>query len=506
MRLTLLITTLIAASTLQAENTDSLLWRVEQRKAPISRLALPAYTVNPAAEVWRPYGSFTDISAGYKHNSQSQPATVQLGNAATDWQVGADAWQSLGRQGVVWGNASFTSTRRDNVKWNNCVDYQVVAPLVLGDSVGGRLTGQRYEFAGGYAANVGERWSWGAEAGYRADISYRSRDPRLKIIVSDLNLKVGGAYKISDLYTIGATAGLRVYNQESDLEFYNPLNNIRTYALTGLGTYYSRFSGNNNENAAYRFTGFTSALTLTPVAPHGLSFVGGYDYYNVEQMLRDYNNLTLGKTAVHHFYGTSMWRSKAGSLEWGVALSADWTRRISTENLFGTSVGNVYEVIASRTYYYCDEVDTELALPLQWRVSSTLRFDATPSVALQYAHESYRSPQRDTEYLTFVPSVELGVRKSVGCVMIGCDVTGAYARGDRRSCELTGLDTDTSLGTMVLNNYLNASASRSDIGASLSISRVFGSMTGSVSLDYHHVDYHSRLIDNRFAATVSITI
>ena len=128
-----------------------------------------------------------------------------------------------------------------NIRWNSTSDYDLLAPYVLADTVGGNTLGERYMFSGGYSTSIG-KWYVGAEMLFRAEQEWRKRDPRMRGIVSDLTVKLGTTYKVTDNYQIGAALSGNIYKQSNDVDLYNEQGGAAQYIMTGLGTYYKRFS------------------------------------------------------------------------------------------------------------------------------------------------------------------------------------------------------------------------------------------------------------------------
>ncbi len=457
-----------------AGDADSLLLEsIQIRAGYFSRNATAGYENNPALQLNRFETSLSDISVGYAVRTSDEAIMTQDGKGQRGFSIDSRTYMPLSERSVVWGRASYENADRLDVRWCDAVDYQLISPYVLGDSVGGDLSMQRYSFGGGYAAASG-RWRFGVSAFYRAEIDSRNHDPRLKVIVSDLDLRMGTSYALSQNYSIGLSAALRVYNQDNDLDFYNPVNNIRTYALTGAGTYSSRFSGNIS-NASYSFVGFSTGLQLHPSTEYGFAFSGGYSYYKMEQVLKDLNNLTLGEVSSHTFSAQAAKNFRIGSVSLGIVADVWWNRRIAGENLFGTSVGNSYEKISTRYFYYNDKVDCDIRIPLEISFDDS-RLTVAPKLAFAYSHENYRRPHRDIEWRSISPALELNyVNKCGNKWLLEYGIIGGWRSGTRMNLELDGMNPHSSLYTMVVNDYGHASSDGGYCSASIEAERIIAS-------------------------------
>ncbi len=412
--------------------------------------ALP-YESNPAAMFTRFSVNRSTFNARGSYSGADQAQVVQEGTGHLIGGLQAHSYMRLNPNTVVWGGAEFATGQRRNLRWTESVDYDRLAPYVLGDSVGGDLSERRYSFYGGYAGRSGV-WGWGAKASYVASIDYRDRDPRDKIVVSDLNIDLGATRTVGR-YDLGIGLGLNVYNQDCDLEFYNPINNIRVYAFTGLGTTYARFSGNSAENTAYDGLGYRIALTLTPTRGTGVWGAVRYRKGYVKQILRDFNNLTLTHASTYHFEGEAGWSGRAGVLTIAPQAQLTWRRRIGTENLFGSSVGTDYNRIGDHTYYYSDRVVARVRVPLTLSTGTTTLLELDPGATYRYDHENYRTPARDLEADCITAHLGAHYAFSAGSVRLRPGVVGELSWVSSLSRRLTGLNPESAIGQMVNHNF-----------------------------------------------------
>lgn len=426
------------------------------------------YESNPAAMFTRFDAGRSTFNAAASYSGADHAQVVQEGTGHLLGGLDAHSYMRLNPSTVVWGGARFSTGQLRNLKWTESIDYDRISPYVLGDSVGGNLSERRYSFYGGYAGRSG-LWGWGAKASYVASIDYRDRDPRDKIVVSDLNVDLGVTRTV-DGYDLGAALGLNVYNQDCDLEFYNPINNIRVYVFTGLGTVYSRFSGNSAENAAYDGLGYRIALTLTPTHGKGAWCAVRYRHDYMKQILRDFNNITLSHATSYHFEGEAGWKGTAGIVTVAPRAMLKWRRRIGTENIFGSSVGTDYNYIGDHTYYYSDRVSATLDVPLTIAMHGTTMLDLTPGAFYNYEHENYRSPSRDLEADRIGWSLQAACAFDAGRIRVRPGVDGGISWGSALSRKLTGLNPQSAIGGMVNHNFDMLTADNRSLGVSVGAS------------------------------------
>ncbi|MCD8394670.1 MAG: hypothetical protein LUC85_07545 [Bacteroidales bacterium] len=443
------------------------------------------------------------VSANYIFDAQDQPIMVENGDGFNGMSLEARSQLRLDTRSMAWGHASFTTGQKRNLRWCEAVDYDILGPYVLGDSVGGDMSMREYKFGGGYARQEG-RWSWGAEVNYRASVDYRNHDPRAKITVSDLDITLGGNVSLPAGW-VGATAGVRVYNQVSDIDFYNPINNIRLYALTGLGTTYSRFSGNSNENTGYTGIGGQGRLTFTP-SRNGVSAQVDYSYLRIKQILRDFNNLTLCRTSTHTVGGLvkspKILDGEAISID-RVEVGAQWRRRIGTENIYGSSLGTSYNLIAERTPYYADDLSLHILLPLP----SCKVFNWDVTARYTSCDEHHSAPQRQLKSDRFTlglnAAVDIPLPKQWGLKLQG---SGGKGWGHKDKINLDGLDTESSLGKAVIHDFEMLIANTTVWNAGFTISsQPFNGCRLHLSCNYQNVYYQSHGHCQHLLASVALT-
>ena len=482
----------------------AMLPELQRLSLPTVENCLAAYEANPASMAYRDSVSLSSLAFNLDISREGKPVMVQLGDGHTLCGLSAESYTRLGQKSVVWGDAAFVTGTYRNIRWTDCIDYRRVAPYILGDEVGGNLSTRSYSFSGGYGRQF-DLWTLGAHAAYRAEVAYRNRDPRVKTVVSDLDLNLGATYRFG-CNMLGLKAGINVYNQSCDLDFYNPVNDINTYTLTGMGTYYRRFMGNTNKNSGYSSFGYNAGVQWLPAtSKNGLAVTAAYSRYRMEQQLRNFNNLTLGYTdndevdwSVAYGFGLS------STLTFRPVFKGALFRRKGTENLFGTSAGSSYDKIGSRSPYSFNSRVMQLALPLQWRMGKVSYLTFTPGIAYDYERESYSEPRRRLEVSHFIPNLGVDFTTiSGGCWLWNFSTGGGYAKDDAKVHVLTDLETDTSLGQSVLSNYSMLQADRANVNISAGVSRPVSGFILSLHVSYMMTDYIDEAISHGAALTLS---
>lgn len=499
-----LILMAVGVSISGAESLDSaLINAIECRKSPINDLVSFSYDANPAAMYFRYDSSLTRLAVAgrYKHSNASEVVQEGSGYALAD--IGVDTYLRMKTDAVVWGNASFTTGTIRDVKWCSPADYERLFPYVIGDSVGGNRAVRQYTFGGGYSRRAG-RWTWGAELDYIAAIYYRNSDPRIKDVVSDLSINLGVTYALNDKYNLGVASGLAIYNQDCDVEFYNPMNDIFEYAMTGLGTTYTRFNG--SDNPAYKGIGYNVIMQCISSNGLGLNATIGYDHNQMRQILKDNNHLTLTSLASHTFNGVFGYTSKIGNVLVGAVADASWQRRIGTEHLYGSSESNIYPEIGTRDQYYNDKVNVVFTIPIELRPTSDSRVAILPGLGYLYSHEHYMRPIRDLEMQRYYPGIKIDYScKTSSKTLIGAVVGGEFGFSEVMNRRLTGLDPRSSIGQMVNYNFDMLTADTAKLHLGLSLDQIIGHNTSlSLDLSYDYLHYSTLGLSHYATASVGL--
>ncbi len=491
----------MAQSGLSAAGSDSLMRNARLTSLPIAVDASRIYSVNPATMPYRDSISLSDIRLKGEYSDLQKAVMEQLGTGYTGMSISAESYRHLTPATTVWGEAAFTTGKTKDVRWSNCIDYLKVAPYVLGDEVGGDLSSRKYTFAGGYSGRF-SRWTAGVSADYRAEIAYRDRDPRVKTVVSDLNVSLGTSYLVTRRYVLGVNGGINIYNQNCDLDFYNPMNDINTYTLTGLGTYYQRFMGNTNKNSGYQSLGLNASIQFVSTDKDG--FMGNvvFRHYRMEQQLRNFNNLTLGFSDVNTISAQLAYKFRFGNaVTFQPAAEGLIRSHKGTENLFGTSAGASYDKIGSRSIYRHNAATGKLSLPLQIRNGHTY-YTVSPYIGYDFDRERYLEPVRELQASHLITGMSASISAISGKWMWDAGIDGNYAKASAKTPILTGLETDTPLGQCVISNFDMLKADRTSLLAKISAGRVISGILFDITLSYCHTRYTGE--GNGNFATLSI--
>lgn len=285
--------------------------------------------------------SWTDIDVYGAYHDKGQAALKQEGNWDTRIGLDVNSFIRLSERDRVFGSAGYRHARQEQVVWNENADWQLLAPYVTGDSIGGFLKGETYYFNGGYARVWGD-WTWGISGAYRAAHNYRDKDPRPRNTASDLSVTSGAGVRIRG-YRLGFSAGFRFYRQTSEIAFLADKGSTSVYHPLGLGLDYVRFAGSHT-GTKHQGLQWSGSLGLLPAdTSKGLSASLSIDRLSMNKILSDANNLTLLTLNTTTLRGNLVWlRPLRPSEHYGLKLEADYSLRQGFENIYGEAGGNTY--------------------------------------------------------------------------------------------------------------------------------------------------------------------
>ena len=491
----LFLSGMLATGTLLATADDSIPLRCDAMEGGRGRYE-QATLANPALKVVSMAPSQSVVSLAGVTQPSAKERIPQLGNGGRFFQLEASSFQHLNAHSVVWGHASYTNGKKYDVVWNETSDLLRLYPYVMADSRGGDMKYEEYQLSGGYAQKHGKLY-YGLALGYRALSEYRDRDPRPNNTVADLYARVGVGYGLWGDYILALAADAGKYKQTNELAYYNELGAQMEYHLTGVGTDFSRFSGQSNN---VFFKGYDLGMSLDFARNNGLGWAAsaGYLYTKMDKVLSDLNRLPLNRLQIHCLKGSVGFSTAA----LGVRVSGKYASRQGKDNLFGDATGSIYPQIGSKKQY--KGTVTEVKAEGFWNLpaSSSLSFQVCPEVAFEAFtnHHATSDNRFDADNMLFC----------------ACG-TATYTSGRNRYAVEAGLTRRQNLSTQV-RLYRTASESLATtlqhvgdyfedgetlLRLGLSCRRtVWGNKAVAIALQWHH-DMYLSTSNNRCEAKVS---
>lgn len=297
----------------------------------------------------------SELSLTADRENANVPFILEKGKGHKSIEAMATSYIRLSKYTTVWGSAAYLTGQTTGIRWNSTTDYDLLAPYLLADTVGGDTERERYQFSGGYTTKVG-RWDVGTELQFRAEQEWRRKDPRMKGVVSDLKLKVGATYPVAS-YRFGVALQGNIYKQSNDVDIYNELGGATEYIFTGLGTYYKRFSGANTD-VNYKGKGIATSIFMMPLANYGIFANATFEKQSYERISAEYNSLPLTTLSNNKASISVGYRWQGIQHIFTLLGHYEILSQHGIEHVAGDAVAGVYPVIANLTMYKHYETKT----------------------------------------------------------------------------------------------------------------------------------------------------
>lgn len=199
-----------------------------------------AFIRNPAAVFAMPFQSLREVGSEiYFSKAPHSFYDIQEGNAANGVRLHSESFSAKGRH-VYFGSAGFETGKRENTRWNNVEDFQLLSPYLVADSIGGDFYRETYRMEGGFTT-LNPHFHWGLRAKYSGGVSFRQSDPRPLNTVSVLGLQPGIVFHSSE-WRWGLSGQYSRYRQNVNISVERVNHLVFLYIMQGFGHYNPFFS------------------------------------------------------------------------------------------------------------------------------------------------------------------------------------------------------------------------------------------------------------------------
>ena len=405
---------------------------------------------------------FSQLTIDVKYKHQTDAFVLQKGTGNTHYQAEAETFLKLSDRTAVWGKASYMTGHNRQIKWSSVSDYELIEPYILADTLGGRTESERYVFEGGYATKL-NKLLLGAEMMFRAEHEYRTTDPRMRAIVSDLTLRGGAAYETGS-YHLGAAIEANIYKQTDNVTFYRETGVIPEFQMTGLGAVYVRFSGEVN-NLYYNGGGMQLYLNASPRNNNGLFGNITLGEHRYERIAASLNSLPLTKLYREEARLQAGWKHHS---KHNAAIYADiwYTRRIGDENMVGSSQSNNYPILTTLTMYKNDILDA--CINALYGVNNHSTWNIMLKTGYQQNNEKYVEPERKMGYSLIYAHIGSQLITGIGKKStLTCSLNASYKKNVDSEKSIPLLNTEAAAVQMLNHNYNYMKAEYTTINADI---------------------------------------
>ena len=384
--LVMVLFTLPSHAQIVQKDSLKILERVSIFKDPIASSTASLYEESPSAMLYRSPVSVSEVGFKFDMRDQDQATIEPLGTGSRIGLVDVNSYLRLGESSSIWAKANYKRGEILDVNWNTTTDYLLLYPHIVADSVGGDLTHEEYSFGGGYAIDLG-RVNLAVEGYYRATQEYRQIDPRPHNVVSDFNFKVSGGIEL-DRYIVGVNLGARLYKQDQGIKFYDPTGaNTSLLFMTGLGSYYARYSGLENTKVAYEGSGYSSSVYVAPKMQRGWFLHLGYNNFEVDRLYRPNNSIPVSRLISQQLSASTAYRHD----DWSLRANTSYERRQGVEMVADRNGQGA--IVDQQTTYNNHIYKTNIAATTTWR-GPQLKYTLEPTLQFWHSTSSYIYPAR----------------------------------------------------------------------------------------------------------------
>ena len=265
-----------------------------------------------------------------------QGTQVIEGRQTAGFAVEAHSVYDINPVSRVFGEASYTWEDCQQTRYVDNADYRLTAPYWTVDTIGGDMRRETYAFRGGYRM-LKNHILWHAALQFRAEQSYRMRDPRAKNKVSDLRVEASIGYQWNR-YALSLLAYGGRYKQNNEIRFYSELGETTIYHMANDTEPYARFSSNNK--VSY-YSGYRAGASLQLLPTTGFMAGVQYDWFTFTKELTINTQVPIVRLNTHTLsaqfgYVATCWRVHASA---GIELKR------GEQYLYGDNANNYYELL-----------------------------------------------------------------------------------------------------------------------------------------------------------------
>ena len=290
-----------------------------------------------------------------------QGTQVIEGRQTAGFAVEARSVYDINAASRVFGEASYTWQDCKQARYVDNADYRLTTPYWTVDTIGGDMRRETYYFRGGYRM-LKNHILWHAALQFRAEQSYRMRDPRAKNKVSDLKVEASIGYQWNR-YTLSLMAYGGRYKQNNEIRFYSELGETTIYHMANDTEPYVRFS--NNNKVSY-YSGYRAGVGLQLLPTTGFLAGVQYDWFKFTKELTINTQVPIERMNTHTFSAQFGYIAE----RWRVHGTAGVELRRGEQYLYGDNANNYYQLLLITPNYRTNYVfaniygDYRLNLPV----------------------------------------------------------------------------------------------------------------------------------------------
>ncbi len=397
--LTVILFFSLRVTTGHTQTIDTINAALQEQFSPATALRDGFFDI-PALKGFQRSFDYARVSTAY-FNKQDDIFIPQKGSGRKGFYVDAASYYKNKNRLTLWGNANYSNQTAIKVKYNESLDYDLIYPYVMADSVGGDIKMESYAISGGLAKKIGKVY-YGLTTGYTGVQNYRDRDPRPNNISSDINAALSAAISLTTRYKLALNMQGNKYNQRNRLGFENELGYPLVYHDAGLGAYNTMLAG-NRVIAYVNATSWSPVIHLVTTKEKGFLFKTGYRRLALQKRLDDINE-NIATAVEDRFFIDGGYAKNGEHTTWLLQMNAVVKNRKGTEAVFNNTGGVYgYQKIAERQSFSDDikEIGLKGVYEKRYAVYS---WSAGATGLFMQQEMKYASPLRTLSYNSFIVS------------------------------------------------------------------------------------------------------
>ena len=469
------------ASAQQASVRSGLLQRSIQRSSAVLNMQEQSLC-NPALRFYVWDFSHTQMEAGISDYREDEAVVQQLGDGRKQYGLNISSLLTPAPNSRAWGDVYYDYVDRKGINMNLSSDYDRIYPYITADTLGpAGLKAETYSFAGGYARQYGNRYLFGISASTRNLQEYRQKDPRPRTRVSDIDIMLGGGYKLPVGYALGLSAGFASYKQANSVTMLsNEALKISTpfYSMTGLGTALSM--ANNETSFTYAGRTWTAALDAYPTQQRGWIAHIGYSFDDMHKTIGILSGSASSMNTADQQKGSPIndiltmqedrWQARLGWMDhadlhkWSVQAAYAYRHRIGSEILLASTLQENAAIATNLTNmgmqpYYQEDI-TQWRLDAVYEKGGGRRWHVKPYIGYHTNSTGYYDPVRSLRYERLSYGAEFGLSRLYKQHLLQLIVAGGYDRALSSDIDISNvfeeIDPNSTLSYGWLNRFGSA--------------------------------------------------
>ena len=327
--------------------------------------------------------------------------------------------------------------------------------------MGGDLSTEEYAFRGAYVRRDG-RINYGIGIDYRARHEFRQVDPRPHNIVNDLTGTIGAGFS-TDRSLIALTARGRIYKQSQEVGFFDERGaNTVEFLMTGLGNYFARYVGGEDQSLFYKGKGYALSLTAVPSRTCGWSALLQYERFSNRNIFSELNYAPAGRLVTQTLSGSVARRYERG----GFAVEGSYELRQGFDN--GETAD--YRILGEFAMYRNRTLRLTAGGMVTWNRPQT-DYTLAPSVGYFRTSADYPYPKREIALSTASAGCDLHLTRHGQRGTLRATVGGRYAVNLTRHTLLSDSRLDPDIGAMLFDSVDRMTADAVELTAALRAER-----------------------------------